>query len=62
MGEPNRRLGEYTTSELARYRRELEHAIRGLPETAPIQADLRRSLTDVDAEEQSRARPATGNG
>jgi hypothetical protein len=52
-------LGAYTGAELKERRSELEHAIRSLPESAPVQADLRRSLADVDAEEQSRA---TGNG
>jgi len=68
-GPPKFNLGAYTSSELKERRRELEHAIRGLPETAAVQADLRRSLADVEAEEQDRAklasydrRRAVGNG
>lgn len=61
-GPPDRRLGEYTTWELTTYRRELEHAIRRIPDTAPVQADLRSRLADVETEEQSRARLAAANG
>jgi hypothetical protein len=61
-GPPKFNLGAYTSSELRERRRELEHAIQSLPDTAPIQADLRRSLADVEAEEQARARLAAANG
>ena len=57
-----RKLGEYTTSELQGRRRELEHAIRHLSGSAPAQADLHRRLEEVQAEEESRARIAAANG
>ena len=59
IGPPNRQLGQYTTSELQTYRRELEHAIRHMPDTAPVRADLRRWLADVEAEEADRRRIAS---
>jgi hypothetical protein len=50
---PKRPLGEYTTSELAARRRELEHAVKALT-GAPIRAELQKLLADVEAEEESR--------
>ena len=49
-------LDALTVSELKARRRELEHAIKGISADAPVQADLRRGLDDVIAEEESRAR------
>jgi len=49
--QPPHPLGALTTSELTRYQRQLEHAINA---DAPIQADLRRKLGEVLAEQQSR--------
>ncbi len=53
--QPPHPLGALTTSELTRYLRQLEHAINGIASDAPIQADLRRKLGEVLAEQQSRA-------
>jgi hypothetical protein len=47
-----------TTSELSRYRREIEHAIEGISPAAQVRADLRRSLDAVVAEQEDRARAA----
>jgi hypothetical protein len=53
--QPPHPLGALTTSELTRYLHQLEHAINGTAPDAPIQADLRRKLDEVLAEQQSRA-------
>jgi hypothetical protein len=50
---PKRPLREYTTSELAARRRELEHAVTA-PADAPIRDELAKLLADVEAEEESR--------
>ena len=47
-----------TTFELRDYRRDLERAIRGIAADAPVQADLRRKLDMVIAEQEDRARMA----
>jgi hypothetical protein len=39
-------------------RRELERAIKGIAADAPIQADVRRALDAVIAEQEDRARSA----
>ena len=49
-----------TTFELRDYRRDLERAIRGIAADAPVQADLRRKLGAVIAEQEDRARMAAG--
>jgi hypothetical protein len=49
-----------TTFELQRYRRELEHAIEVIDAIAPVQADLRRKLDAVIAEQEQRAKIARG--
>ena len=56
--EPKHRVSQLTTSELARYRRELEHALATLPEDAPVRAVLRTKLDAVLAEIEDRARIA----
>jgi hypothetical protein len=56
--EPKNCVSQLTTSELARYRRELEHALKTLPEHAPVRATLRRKLDEVLAEQADRARLA----
>jgi hypothetical protein len=53
--QPPHQLGALTTSELTRYLCQLEHAIDGIAAGAAIQADLRRKLGEVLAEQQSRA-------
>ena len=47
-----------TTYELSRYRRELEHALKELPEHAPVRELLQGKLADVLTEEDSRAKIA----
>lgn len=53
---PKHPLHALTTSELSRYRRELESAIRGISDDAPLQADLRTKLDAVLAEQADRER------
>jgi hypothetical protein len=50
---PKRPLGEYTTSELNRRKRELKHAVTAMA-TASIRAELAKLLADIEAEEESR--------
>jgi len=54
MYAPGHPLGQQTTTELRRYRGELERAIRALKD-APVAAELQRRLDAVLAEEGSRA-------
>jgi hypothetical protein len=56
--EPKHAVSELTTSELARYRRELEHALKTLPEHAPVRELLQQRLAEVLAEVDERARIA----
>ncbi len=56
--QPKHRLSAMTTYEISRYRRELERAITGISPDAPVQADLRRRLAEVAAEQDERARIA----
>jgi hypothetical protein len=56
--EPKHALSALTTYELRDYRRQLEHSIKGISADAPIQADLRRRLDEVLAEQDERARIA----
>ena len=56
--QPKHRLSAMTTYELRDYRRELERAIKGISDDAPVQGDLRRRLDAVLAEQDERARIA----
>jgi hypothetical protein len=56
--QPRHPLPALTTYELRDYRRELEHAIKVVAPDAPVQADLRRKLDEVLAEQDDRARLA----
>lgn len=56
LARPRHPLPALTTFELRRYQRELEHAIKSIPPDAPAQDDLRRELSDVLAEQESRTR------
>jgi hypothetical protein len=47
-----------TTYELRDYRRDLEHAIKGIPPDATVQTDLHSKLDAVIAEQEDRARLA----
>ena len=51
-------LHALTTYELNHRRRDLERAIKGIAPDAPVQAELRRKLDAVIAEQEDRARPA----
>ena len=55
---PEHPIHALTTYELSRYRRELEHALKELPEHAPVRELLHGKLAEVLAEQQSRARIA----
>jgi hypothetical protein len=56
--QPAHPLHALTTYELTRYRRELEHAIKGSAPDTPVQADLRRKLAEVRAQQDERVRLA----
>ncbi|HMI26771.1 MAG TPA: hypothetical protein VK594_19990 [Streptosporangiaceae bacterium] len=58
VGPPKHPLYALTTYELKDRRRELERAIKGIAADAPIQADVRRALDAVIAEQEDRARSA----
>ena len=51
---PEHPLDALTTYELSRYRRELEHALKALPEHAAVRELLRTKLAGVLAEQESR--------
>ena len=55
---PKHPMHALTTYELARYRRELEHALQALPEHAPVRELLQAKLAEVLAEQDSRTRIA----
>jgi hypothetical protein len=54
--QPAHPVHALTTYELNGYRRELEHAIKGIATDAPVQAALRAKLAEVLAEQDERAR------
>ena len=56
--EPKHPISALTTYELARYRRELEHATATLPEHATVRELLQQRLAAVLAEQDERARIA----
>jgi hypothetical protein len=58
LDRPPHKTSELTTSELAWWRRKLEQASSGIPPGSPVQADLRKALAEVAAEEEDRARIA----
>jgi hypothetical protein len=51
-------LHALTTYELNHHRRDLERAINGISSDAPVQAELRRKLDAVIAEQDDRVRLA----
>jgi hypothetical protein len=55
---PKHPLHALTSYELRNYRRDLEHAIKTIAPDAPVQADLRRKLDAVTAEQEDRAKLA----
>ena len=60
--EPKYPVHQLTTSELTRHRRELEHAVQGISPGAPVQAELRRRLDVVLAEQDEREKMAGRGG
>lgn len=60
--EPKHTLSALTTFELTRYRRELEHAIKTLPEHVEVRELLQQRLAEVLAEVDERARTARTSG
>jgi hypothetical protein len=52
--QPGHPLHALTTFELARYQRELQHALTMLPEHVTVRELLQGKLADVTAEQQSR--------
>ena len=52
--EPEHPLHALTTYELSRYRRQLEHALKALPQHAAVRELLRGKLAEVLAEQESR--------
>ena len=55
---PKHPMHALTTYELARYRRELEHALKALPEHAAVRDLLQGKLAEVLAEQHSRTKIA----
>jgi hypothetical protein len=51
---PEHPLHALTTYELSRYRRQLEHALKALPEHAAVRELLRGKLAEALAEQESR--------
>jgi hypothetical protein len=60
IAEPQHPVYQLTTTELNRYRRELEHAVQGISPDAPVQTELRRRLDVVLAEEEARGKIRNG--
>ena len=58
IAPPRHPLHALTTYELARYRRDLEHALRVLPAQTAIREQLRDKLAEVLAEQDSRTKIA----
>ena len=52
--QPPHPMHALTTYELTRYRRELEHALKTLPEHVEVRALLQQRLTAVTDEQQAR--------
>ncbi len=57
---PEHPVPAMTTYELANYRRELEHALSVLPGHVPVRDLLQGKLAGVVAEQDTRARIASG--
>ena len=59
---PEHPIGQLTTAELSRYRRELASSLKGLPPDAPVRESLAKKLDAVLAEQEQRQRIAQANG
>jgi hypothetical protein len=57
---PKHPVHAMTTYELKNYRRELEHALKVFPEHVPAHGLLQEKLAGVVAEQDARARIASG--
>jgi hypothetical protein len=57
---PPHPLPALTTSELSRYRAELEHALAAVSGPCPAGGQLRQRLAEVQAEQRSRVRISSG--
>ena len=55
---PQHPTSQLTSSELSRYRRELEHAVKALPAHATVRAQLQSRLAEVLEEQQQRTQLA----
>jgi hypothetical protein len=53
--QPPHPIGHLTTYELRDYRRELEHALKGISPCSPVLRELCRRLDEVIAEQENRA-------
>jgi hypothetical protein len=60
--QPPHPLHALTTTELNRYRRDLEQALRGLSGHAPERHEAQQRLAEVHAEQQSRTAITTAAG
>jgi hypothetical protein len=58
--QPPHPMHALTTYELRDYRRQLEHAVKGISDNAPVQATLRLRLDEVLAEQAEREKIARG--
>jgi hypothetical protein len=58
VAEPRYPVHQLTTSEITRYRRELQHALKTLPEHATVRELLRQRLAEVLAEQDEREKIA----
>jgi hypothetical protein len=56
---PPHPLPALTTFELARYRRDLEHALQSMSVRSPARGQLEQRLAEVQAEQQSRTQVST---
>jgi len=52
--QPKHPTSQLTTSELNRYRRQLEHSLKALPTQAIVRAQLQTRLAEVLAEQEQR--------
>jgi len=58
--QPPHPMHALTTYELRDYRRQLEHAVKGISPDAPVQTELGRRLDEVLAEQAERKKIARG--
>ena len=58
MQPPPHPTSQLTTYELRNYRRELEHALKTLPDHATVRAQLQSKLAEVLDEQESRSQAA----